>query len=189
MTDARTSEARISLSPDPAVWLTGPHGPASPEAWTGAALKALVSDFGVAPASPEERYLREVLEAFVDADLGEFRFLRMRAVGDPPVAARLDVALRSAGDPDPLTVFEEDVAWYDHAPSVVTVDEPGGLRRATRLYVEDGVRVAVRHHRFDAENRADIVVSSIGHDLRTTALVLDHLAALCLAVRLEDERS
>lgn len=181
--DARTG-AVVSASPDPRVWLTGPVEPGSSRAarrWLDEARQTLCTDFELAPGSPEATYVGDVLSRFVDADLGEFRFLRMRALGDAPVAARLDLAVHEQGA-DPLLTYGEDVEWYDHRPALEVVDAATGLRRSSRVYVDDGVRVVVRHHRL--VDGVDVVLSVAGYDLRTTAGVLPDLVGLIESVEL-----
>lgn len=178
----------LVIDHDPAVWLPGPVHRSRDE-WLTAAESACAADFDVAKGSDEASYLHEVLTEFVDSDLEcDFRFLRMRAVVDLPITARVSVVLGpGAGHlPDPLTSFDPDVEYYAE-PQVEEVDRARDLRRAIMWQTEDGLRSVIRYHRRLPEWEADLVVSSAGADLRATALGLSDLDELARAIWFVDE--
>lgn len=173
----------LVIDHDPAVWLPGPvHR--TREEWLAAAESACAVDFGVVEGSDEASYLREVLTEFVEADLKcDFRFLRMRALVDLPLTARISVARGTqAGQlPDPLASFDPDQEYYAE-PQVEEVDRARGLRRAIIWQTEDGLRSVIRYHRRVSEWESDLVVSCSGADLRGTALGLSDLDELARAI-------
>lgn len=181
MVVGRVNDAVVRVDADAAVWLTGPRDPAEGQAWVGAALQAVASDFGLPEHAPEHAYLQDVLTAFATTDLGSaFRFLRMRSLADPPLIVRLDVLPHDPAAPDPLLIYDDDLAWYDHAPKVVDVAPALGLRRAVRIYVDDGLRAVVRHHRSVLGGAADVIMTCTGFDLMAVGTAmgdLDQLAA------------
>ena len=184
----------VAVDFDPSVWLAGPTD-GDAEGWTAGALAAVCADFGVPEGNSVRDLLHEVLHAFATADLGcDFRFLRLRTLAEPPVVAMLHVRTADPAGADGaergetvLTDHGPGTRWYDE-PQVAVVDEESGLRRALRYAVgEDGVPSSViRYHRPVPELAADVILSSAGADLRTTALALDDLDGLARAVRLVD---
>jgi hypothetical protein len=184
----------VAVDFDPAVWLAGPTDGAA-EVWTAGALAAVCEDFAVAEGSDQRELLRTVLHAFATADLGcDFRFLRLRSLTEPPVVAMLHVWTPEPGDGLPeradsvLTTHEPGTRWYDAEPEPVLLDEASGLRRVLRYAVGDDGRLSsvVRYHRRVPGPAADVVLSSAGADVRTTALALGDLDDLARAVRLVD---
>lgn len=174
----------VQVDADPAVWLTGPRDPAGAQVWADAALQAVASDFGLPEHSPEYAYLQDVLTAFATTDLGSaFRFLRMRSLADPPLVARLDVLPHDPAAPDPVLIYDDDLAWYDHAPKVVDVAPALGLRRAVRVYVDDGLRVVVRHHRRVLGGAADVIMTCTGFDLMAVGTAMGDLDQLAASVQ------
>ena len=185
----------VAVDFDPAVWMAGPTDDDA-ERWTAGALSAVCADFALADGSAEQGLLREVLHAFATAHLGcDFRFLRLRSLADVPIVAMLHVrtaAPHVVDQPEQgtavLTAYEPGTRWYDAEPEVVAVDEESGLRRAVRYAVGDDGRLSsvIRYHRRVPELAADVVLSSAGADLRTTAITLADLDDLARAVRLVD---
>lgn len=196
MTAPRTTAepAGIAVDHDPAVWLPGPTGGATDAeiaTWIAGATDACASDFGVADGSDEGRYLREVLSAFASADLPcDFRFLRLRALDDVPLIARLNLFQgMPAGDLDRVmrTSHDPEARLYDDEPQVEVLDEERGLRRWLLFQLRDGIEPIVRHHRRIEEWKLDIVLSCSGPSLKATALGLADLDALAKAVWVVDE--
>jgi hypothetical protein len=135
-----------------------------------------------------------VLEGFARADLGSaFRFLRLRAVDDVPVVARLDLLAAEAPADEVLTALDPSRRWYDAAPVVRDVDPDLGLRRSVAMAVEEvdgtsAVRPVVRWHRRVEEWGVDVLMSAGGVSLRVMTRALDDLDGLARSVRVVDEQ-
>lgn len=188
LTETAAHATGVAIDYDPAVWLPGPTGDAAPDevrAWIEGALRACCEDFRVTPDTAEERHLREVLTEFGSRELAcDFRFLRLRAVDDAPLVARLDVHVGepSGGLDSVLEMFTPGATGYDTGARTDTVDPDRGLRRALMFTVDDGIRTVVRYHRRVEEWQGDVVLSCTGADLRATAAGLSDLDALARAV-------
>lgn len=180
----------ILVDHDPAIWLPGPVERSRDE-WLDAAYLACAADFDVQEGSAESALLREVLTAFVDADLGsDLRFLHLRALIDIPVVARVTVSLGTTDGSigEHFADLEQGSQHYDREARVDVIDESRQLRRALAFRIEpDGMRSVVRYHRRVEEWHADVVLSCAGADLKATALVLDDLDELSRAVWFVDE--
>jgi len=175
----------LSIRPDPAIWLVGPLAHETATEWIETTLEAVAEDFGVAAGSAESTYLHSVLTSFATAELGSpFRLLRLRALADAPLVARLDVL--AAGAADPLAEFGHGFAWYDHGPRTEVVEGDPSIRRATRLYVDDGVRAVVRLHRRLADDGPSLLLACAGFTLAATASGLDDLIHLTQCIEIKE---
>ena len=179
------TELIIDVHADPGVWFAGPHDPTEGETWAAAAIEAVATDLALPEDDPARQYLLEVFTAFAVTDVGTpLRFLRLRGLGDPPLVVRVDVALHDQEAGDPLLTYDDNLPWYDHGPTIVELE--AGLRRAVRLYADDGLRAVVRHHRLVLDGRVDVLLSCTGFDMMSVGSALLDLDILAASIEITE---
>jgi len=193
-----TTATGMHLDFDTAVWLAGPPvGTTADEIarWVVDATAACMDDFDVTAHTAQAGYLHEVLNSFATAELAcDFRFIRLRALNDIPLIARLNIIVDTpleevlaATDPT-ASAPAAGGRWYERAPQTETLDEQRGLERRTWFAVDDGgIRPHVRHHRRVEAYDVDLVLSCAAHSLRAVAAGMADLDALARGISIVDE--